>query len=218
MRTQTVENTRGVTKPIPRFERFILILLVIGIQLLYIPSSNQGSGGIELKMPIDIFPILPVWVIPYVLCMPLWLVGIFWATYKMDDSLFRAFLASFFLASLSAVSVFIFFPTYVRAATFPSKDIFSMLLQSIHTGAGRYDAFPSGHVYITALLAFFYSRWYPRYRILWAAVAVIVSLSTIFTGQHYFLDVLGGLVITVLSYHFGCLWAGYAETKVPTSK
>ncbi|MFT3891770.1 MAG: phosphatase PAP2 family protein [Anaerolineales bacterium] len=217
MRTQTIDN-KSAAKSIPRYERFILILLVIGIQMLYIPSSNQVSGGIELKLPIDIFPILPVWVVPYVLCMPLWLVGIFYATFKMEDRLFRAFLASFFLASLSAVSVFVFFPTYVKAATFPSKDIFSILLQSIHTGAGRYDAFPSGHVYITALLAFFYSRWYPKYRYLWAAIAVIVSLSTIFTGQHYFLDVLGGLAIAILSYHFGFLWAGYSETKVTASK
>jgi membrane-associated phospholipid phosphatase len=218
MRTQTLEDKRHVAKSIPRYERFILILLVIGIQMLYIPSSNQASGGIELKMPIDIFPILPVWVIPYILCMPLWLAGVFWATFKMEDRLFRAFIASFFLASLSAIAVFVFFPTYVRAATFPGKDIFSSLLQTIHEGAGRYDAFPSGHVYITTLLAFFYSRLYPRYRILWAAIAVIVSLSTLFTGQHYFIDVLGGVVIAILAYHFGCLWAGYSEAKVSTSQ
>jgi membrane-associated phospholipid phosphatase len=217
MRTQTIDE-KPIAKSIPRYERFILILLVIGIQMLYIPSSNQVSGGVELKLPIDIFPILPVWVIPYILCMPLWLAGIFRATSKMEDHLFRAFLASFFLASLSAVSVFVFFPTYVRAATFSSKDIFSIMLQSIHTGAGRYDAFPSGHVYITVLLALFYIRWYPKQRLLWITIAVIVSLSTLFTGQHYFIDVLGGLVIAILSYHFGFLWAGYSETNVSASK
>jgi membrane-associated phospholipid phosphatase len=103
---------------------------------------------------------------------------------------------------------FIFFPTYVRPATIPGNDIFAMILGAIHEHWGRYDAFPSGHVYITTLLVFFFGRWYPRQKPLWTVILVVVSLSTLFTAQHYILDVLGGYLAALTGYYFGLWWSG----------
>jgi membrane-associated phospholipid phosphatase len=114
------------------------------------------------------------------------------------------------------VSTFIFFPTFVRPAAFEGNDIFAVFLRMIHESWGRYDAFPSGHVYITTLLTLFFSRWYPRYRLIWITLLAIVSLSTLFTGQHYILDVIGGYMVASVGYHFGLWWAGfYAVQKRP---
>ena len=107
------------------------------------------------------------------------------------------------------VSTFIFFPTYVQAAAPEGNDIFTSFLRYIHEDWGRYDAFPSGHVYITTLLALFFSRWYPRQKFIWIVTLVIVSLSTLFTGQHYLLDVAGGYVAALAGYYFGLWWAGF---------
>jgi membrane-associated phospholipid phosphatase len=114
------------------------------------------------------------------------------------------------------VTTFFFFPTYVRAATLEGNDIFTVSLRMMHETWGRYAAFPSGHVYITALLVLFFSRWYPRYKLLWMMLLVIISLSTLFTGQHYILDVIGGVVVAWPGYRFGLWWAGfYAPQKRP---
>jgi membrane-associated phospholipid phosphatase len=86
-------------------------------------------------------------------------------------------------------------------------------LRAIHEGWGRYAALPSGHVYITTLLALFYSRWYPRYKSLWILILVIVSLATLFTGQHYILDVLGGYLVALAGYYFGLWWTGRQEPQ-----
>ncbi|HEX5809906.1 MAG TPA: hypothetical protein VFY25_14655, partial [Anaerolineales bacterium] len=53
-------------------KRLLLLLLACCIQMIYIPTSNGLSGGIEPKLPIDVFPIYPIWVVPYVLCYALW--------------------------------------------------------------------------------------------------------------------------------------------------
>jgi membrane-associated phospholipid phosphatase len=44
---------------------------------------------------------------------------------------------------------------------------------------------------------------------LWVLILLIVSLSTLFTGQHYILDVLGGYLIALAGYYFGLWWAGF---------
>jgi len=186
--------------------------------MIYVPTSNRVAGGIEPKLPIDIFPIWPIWVLPYVLCYVLWLASIAWIILKMEDRLFRSFIAACILTFAIGTSTFVFFPTYIQAVTFEGNDIFSFLLRIIHENWGRYDAFPSGHVYITTLLTFFFSRWYPSRKLLWILILIIVSFSTLFTGQHYILDVIGGYVVALAGYHFGLWWAGFYPVQKRRSK
>jgi len=190
-------------------KRILLFLLTYCIQLLYIPTSERVSGGIEPKLSIDIFPIWAIWVVPYVLCYGLWLFSILWIILNTEDRVFRSFLAACVLAFSIGSLTFILFPTYVKPATLQGNDIFTVLLRLLHTKWGRYDAFPSGHVYITTLLALFFSRWYPGQKVLWILILVTVSLSTLFTGQHYILDVLGGYAVGLVGYRFGLWWAGF---------
>lgn len=188
--------------------RVLLIVLVWCVQMFYIPTSNRHFGGIEPKLPIDHFPVWPIWVIPYVACYALWLAGAIWAVFRMDDDLFRSMVAAFLLTCTVSVSIYIFFPTYVPAETIKGHDLFASLLRFIHQNGGRYNAFPSGHVYITTLLALFYNRWYPRYKAWWILIPTIVGLSTLFTHQHFVVDIVGGVVVALLGFHFGMLWAG----------
>jgi membrane-associated phospholipid phosphatase len=193
--------------------RVLLIVLVWCVQMFYIPTSHRLFGGIEPRLPVDHFPIWPIWVIPYVACYGIWLAGAIWAVLKMDDHLFRSMIAAFLLTCTISVSIYIFFPTYVRAEVIRGHDIFSALLRFIHENGGRYNAFPSGHVYITTLLAFFYNRWYPRYKGWWIFIPAIVSVSTLFTHQHFIVDIVGGVGVALLGYHFGLLWAGFQPIR-----
>lgn len=194
-------------------QRFLLILFVVLIQAIYIPTSSRVAGGIEPRLPIDIFPVWAVWVLPYLLCYPLWIAGFAWALFKWEDQLFRSLMAAFLFTSTIASLIFIFFPTYVRADTFHANDIFTSLLNFVHHTSGRYDAFPSGHIYITTLLALFYKLKYPRARFYWILIPILVAFSTLFTHQHYIADLVGGLVVALLGYHFGLRWAGFSSLR-----
>ena len=200
-------------------KRILLFLLAYSIQLIYIPTSERVAGGIEPKLSIDIFPIWAIWVIPYVLCYALWLFSVMWIILHTEDRVFRSFLAACVFTFTFGVLIFIFFPTYVPPASLPGRDIFTSLLRILHEKWGRYDALPSGHIYITTLLALFFSRWYPRHRVMWILILVVVSFSTLFTGQHYVADVLGGYAVALSGYHFGLWWAGFLpDQKQPRKR
>jgi len=199
-------------------KRLLLVFLACCIQLVYIPTSNRIAGGIAPRLPIDIFPIWPIWVLPYVLCYILWFAGIAWIIFRGDDRQFRSFIAACLLTFGLGALTFMFFPTYVERASLVGSDLFTFLLRAIHEDWGRYAALPSGHVYITTLLALFFSRWYPRFKSLWILILVIVSLSTLFTGQHYILDVLGGYLVALAGYGFGLWWAGGLTAQKRTGK
>lgn len=214
----SVEKTvrQGVRRQLTK--RVVLLLLACCIQMIYVPTSNRAEGGIEPMLPIDVFPIWPVWVLPYVLCYVLWFSSAAWILLRVEDREFRSFVAACILAFSTGALTFIFFPTYVRPATLTGTDVFTHLLRIIHENWGRYDAFPSGHVYITTLLVLFFSRWYPRTRFVWQLILVIVSLSTLFTGQHYILDVIGGYVVALAGFHFGLWWTGSSRLQGDADK
>lgn len=212
------ETFKGQGTVLTLNKRILLIILACCIQMIYIPASNRATGGIEPKLPIDVFPIWPVWVLPYVLCYILWFASMAWILLKMEDRLFRAFVAGCMLTFGLGAITFIVFPTYVKAATLEGNDIFTVLLRYIHETWGRYAALPSGHVYITTLFALFFSRWYPRQKLLWILILIIVSLSTLFTAQHYILDVIGGLLVALAGYYFGLWWAGFYSLNKQSSK
>jgi membrane-associated phospholipid phosphatase len=199
-------------------KRILLFVLVCCIQLIYIPTSMRTTGGLEPKLPIDIFPIWPIWVVPYMLCYPLWLFSSIWAMLKMEDRLFRGLVAATLLTFAVANATFVLFPTYVRQMTFRGNDVFISLLRMVHQDWGRYSAFPSGHIYITTLLVLFFGRWYPRKRFLWLLIFIMISLSTLFTGQHYILDIFGGYGIAFAGYYFGLWWAGLRPTRTLAAK
>jgi membrane-associated phospholipid phosphatase len=186
--------------------------------MIYIPTSNQMSGGIEPRLPIDVFPIWPLWVLPYVACYLLWLISFWWIIQKAEDRSFRAFVVACMLTFSIGAGTFVFFPTYIQAATIPGNDVFSTLLRFIHENWGRYDAFPSGHVYITTLLTLFFSRWVPQQKVFWIGILAIVSLSTLFTAQHYIIDVVGGYLAALAGYHAGLWWAGFYSESNQTGK
>lgn len=193
---------------LPLAKRLLLGFLAFCIQMIYIPASNQVSGGIEPRLSLDVFPIWPVWVLPYVSCYLLWCSCFAWVIFKTDPEQFRAFVTACMLTFGIGAMTFLFFPTYVKSASIPGDDMFTALLRIFHEQTGRYAALPSGHVYITTLLALFFSRWFPRSRLMWILVLVVVSLSTLFTGQHYILDVLGGYLAALAGYYFGLWWVG----------
>ncbi len=183
------------------------MLLVIAIQFIYFPTSQATSGGIAPKLPIDVIPVYPIWVVPYYLCYPLWLFGIVWALIKLDDRAFRSFVA----AALFTVGIgnltFIVFPTYVDLPVITGNDIFSEMLRAVQIAGGTHAALPSAHNFITMLMMTTAARLYPRRRWLWAGIMATVSLSTLFTGQHYILDVVAGLALGWLGFRFGQWWA-----------
>jgi membrane-associated phospholipid phosphatase len=188
------------------FKRMIWCALLFAIQALYTPLNRFLEGGFEFKTPLDKhMPIWPIWVIPYSLICVWWVAAYIWAAWRMDDQLYEALFIASATVFVSGLTIFTLFPTYVIRPVLPAGDWSTQLLGWIYSHDYAYNAFPSGHVYITTLIALFWSRWFPRWRPLWTASVVMVILATLFTGQHYLPDPIGGLILAWFGYRVG-LW------------
>lgn len=184
--------------------RLAMTILIICTACLYFPLNRKLTGGFNLSTRLDAWvPLWPVWVIPYLLCLPIWAGGFIWAAWVMDDGLFLSFISACLFVLVSATLFYYFFPTYIKRPTLVKGNWATRMLQMVYRNDGVYNAFPSGHVYQTALLCLFYNRLYPDYPWVWISIVIIVALSTLFTRQHNLTDPLGGLAIAWLGYRFG---------------
>lgn len=191
---------------IPLSKRFLWVLLVVAIQSIYFPTSQATSGGILPKLAIDVIPVYPIWVVPYYFTYVVWAFGIYWTLFKFDARAFRAVIAGSLLAVTVGALTFIFFPTYIELPVIVGDDIFSVMLRAIQIAGGTHAALPSAHNYGTMLASAFAIHFYPRMRWFWVGVVVTIALSTLFTGQHYILDVVTGLALGFVGYKFGIWW------------
>jgi membrane-associated phospholipid phosphatase len=188
--------------------RLLWLLVLFGVQLLYVPINRTMHGGTVLATPWDAaIPLWPIWAVPYLLSIAWWVGCFVWAAWKMEDVLYRAFVASFLIVMLTSYAVYILYPTYVERPVLEGSSWQVELLSLIYRNDRLHNAFPSGHAYTTLLITFFWWRWQPRLRWLWIAFAIVVILSTLFTGQHNLPDPVGGLVFAWLGYRFGLWWA-----------
>jgi membrane-associated phospholipid phosphatase len=185
-------------------KRIALVSIPVILQLIYLPTSHFMTGGIAPRIPLDSFiPIWSIWVVPYMLVWPIWIVAYSWAAFKMQGRLFKVAVASATFTIAVGMTIFMLYPTYVTLPVIKGTDFFTNALRYVYANDGRYDAAPSGHVYMTTLLALFYSLWYPRLKWLWMTILVIVCMSTLFTGQHYIMDVITGLILGIGGYYAG---------------
>jgi len=194
-------------KTMPFSKRLLWVLLAVAIQCIYIPTSQATSGGIAPKLPIDVIPVYPIWVIPYYFTYLFWLFGIYWILFKLDDRSFRAALAGALLAISIGAATFVFFPTYIELPVVTGTDIFSQMLRAIQIAGGTHAALPSAHNYVSMLITAFAIHWYPRLRWVWIVILVSIALSTLLTGQHYILDMVTGLALGWAGFRFGLWWA-----------
>lgn len=197
---------RQPTQEFPLSKRLLWALVLGVIQSIYFPTSQAASGGIAPRLSIDVFPVIPIWVVPYYLIYLVWAFGAYWALFKLDARAFRALIVAALFTVTVGVLTYIFFPTYIDLPTIPGNDLFAVMLRAVQVAGGSHAALPSAHNYLTMLMSAFAMQLYPRQRPLWIAVVGIVALSTLFTGQHYILDVVTGLTLGWIGYKIGWIF------------
>jgi membrane-associated phospholipid phosphatase len=177
------------------------------LQLLYFPINRIVKGGVVLVTPWDsLIPFWPIWAIPYLFGIVWWIGCFIWAAWRMDEALYRAFVLATAAVMLTGYGVYLFYPTYVHRPALEGDSWQIELMRLIYDNDRLNNAFPSSHTYTTMLIAFFWWRWRTRLRLLWAGIAAIVLLSTLFTRQHNIPDVMGGIIWAWVGYRLGAWW------------
>ncbi|MCS6993752.1 MAG: phosphatase PAP2 family protein [Anaerolineales bacterium] len=192
-----------------RTQRFLWLTALAAVSVLYFPLNRLLTDGYNLKTALDAYiPIIPEFVIPYLLFLPFWAGAFLWAAMKMEETLFRALMTASIFATSIATLIYFVFPTYTERPLIEATDWAARFLQTLYSHDEVFNAFPSGHVLYTTLIALFGSLWKPRWSLwLHGSVALVIA-STLFTGQHHLLDPIGGLALGWGSYRLG-LWMEY---------
>ncbi|MCC6147254.1 MAG: phosphatase PAP2 family protein [Anaerolineaceae bacterium] len=179
-------------------KRFLLLLIPLLIQSFYFPLNRLSSGGVRPEIPLDhLIPVWPVWAVPYLLVIYLWVGGYIWAAMAMEDELFKVLLISSIAAILAGQISYALFPTYVERPLVTGHDWAADLLRYVYAHDGLYNALPSGHAYLSTVMTLVWMRWKPRLSWAWLLFLGVVLFSTLFTKQHYLLDVVAGILVGV---------------------
>ena len=189
--------------------RRLLWLIVILISLtLYFPINHIARGGTELLLPIDKnVPFFPSAIVPYLFGSLLFFGLPIWAAIYVKRGEFETYVISILLGTAVSYFIYIVFPTFVTRPDVTSTDIFSKAIVILYQTDRAYNAAPSGHALYTTLSFLYLSRWKPRFKPIWFAIAGLILLSTLLTKQHHLLDLVSGLSLGVLVYWVG-LFAG----------
>ena len=116
---------------------------------------------------------------------------------------------SMFLVSFAVFLLFIIAPVHIDLrGDFPDKHAWSWAFQGfMHQIDEPWNAWPSLHVLQSLLIVLAIQRWFPEskwMKPLWIAWALLI-ISTMTTKQHYFFDVITGLIAGYLSWKYVAL-------------
>lgn len=175
--------------------------------------TGSAAHAHEVKIPVidDMIPLVPVFVIPYILSYVFWIMG----PIAVSQTRKRNFVNYIFGLTMAYVIGFLFFwisPTYMDRA---SEGVLSVaaqpglthrLLGFIYAADGNrygFNLFPSYHCLISIYCWLGVrnqpeiSKGFQAYSLI---MAVLICMSTVLTKQHYIIDVVGGVGISLLCY------------------
>jgi membrane-associated phospholipid phosphatase len=194
--------------PTQRRILFLTLLAVLSLYLVINRLMSWQGNGTSVEIWLDQYvPFWPIWVVPYVLSILWWGVAALWAYLKMEDSLYVAFITGWISACLIGYAIFIFYPNYMVRPQVIGTGWAERLIRFIYANDQTYNAFPSQHLWDTVIITLIWSRWKPKWRWPLWSLTLIVAMSTLFTGQHWIMDVIGGTLLGMVGYFIGLMVA-----------
>jgi membrane-associated phospholipid phosphatase len=177
-------------------KRWLKIFFVSGTLLLYLPVNRLVTGGNNLWIPFDdAIPLVPIFVFPYLLGILAWYGTIILINVRSSHDLARKFNLMMVIASVVSVLLYLILPTYITRPVVEGTDGFARILRWLYNNDRVYNAAPSGHTFYTIICC--WALWKTGFnswtKLLIAAFSLLVIVSTVFTKQHNFLDVVLGV-------------------------
>jgi membrane-associated phospholipid phosphatase len=155
---------------------------------LSVPLTDAMTVFYELQMPLVIFSAALIW-------------------YKRRNA-FGQFVTAVVLTSYAALATFVIMPTAPPWFMGSARDLVLGAGQEGSSGlagalnnlivSDKYAAFPSLHAAFAVLFSYFMFKVDRRFGVLALPVTAVVLFSTIYLGQHYMIDILGGFAYALV--------------------
>ncbi|MBU3180376.1 phosphatase PAP2 family protein [Clostridium psychrophilum] len=184
-------------------KRGLMGISILLISLTY-PLLNQNRGStnsvftyVDKFIPFNKYFILPymswylfIAVFSVILCI-------------VDKERYLKLLITLNIGMISCYIIYYFYPTYVPRPIIKGTDFFSNLVMNLYQMDNPYNCFPSIHVLNSVLVALYtyesdkVSKWAKAICII---ISVSIILSTVLIKQHYFADVIAGIIFACILY------------------
>jgi membrane-associated phospholipid phosphatase len=151
----------------------------------------------------NLFPFDSRFIIPYIAWFLFVAAGLILFAI-IDHKYFYQQLASLLTGAVISYLTFHFFPTEIIRPVVNGTSIFDSLVKDYYNYDCPYNGFPSIHVLYTVIITLFVCKYFQNnlLRFLFIIICIIISVSTLYVKQHYFLDVLAGALLAIILYLF----------------
>ncbi len=191
----------------------MVVLLLLVPFYIFIASAARGASPSAPAIPLDrAIPLQPAWALVYgALYLFLILLPVF--TVREEEHLRRtvwAYLSVWIIAYLS----FFLYPTIAPRTDVVAGDGFAAWgLRFLYGADPPYNCFPSLHVAHSFVSALTCWRVHREVGIVAVVSAALVAISTLFTKQHYIVDVLAGVFLALVAW--AVFLRGFPPEKTP---
>lgn len=195
---------RTLGKKLPRTHFFAMLFLPVFDFLLYFFTSflAKGTERGSLALPFDAeIPLVEEFIIVYFGCYLFWFGGLFFMACT-DSERFFGFFARTLVSLLIAFSFFTFLPLEMARPEVTEQGFFADAVRFLYKIDEPYNLFPSLHCFFNWII-YIQIRGKKQYplalRLFSCLFSLAVFASTLFTRQHYFLDVVAGVFLAEVS-------------------
>ena len=195
---------RTLGKLIPRINFFAMLFLPLFDTLMYTITDDLVGDAPRgtLLLPWDTaIPLIEEWVLVYFGCYLFWFAGLFYMATQSRERFF-GFFARGLVSLLVIFSIFIFFPLEITRPEITGEGFFADAMRFLYRIDLPYNLFPSLHCFFNWFV-YIQLRGKKEYPFLLRLFACLFSFavfaSTLFTKQHYILDIVAGVLVAEVS-------------------
>lgn len=199
---------RTVGKIIPMHGFFSVIFCFVFNSVLYfgIQILMKGARHYDLTSGLDrAIPFVPEWSIIYLGCFAFWGANYILAARQKKETWFQ-FATADYLSRIVCAFFFIVLPTTNVRPEVVGDGIPQTLMRFVYQMDEAANLFPSIHCLVSwfCVIAIRGRDEIPKwYRAFSYVMAFLVFASTLFTKQHYIIDVIAGVILAEVCYYIG---------------
>jgi membrane-associated phospholipid phosphatase len=189
----------SLTRPYPVTWPMIALLMLVPLYI-FIGAWAEGRPAHVPALAADaMVPLEPAWGLAYgafylfLILLPVFVIR--------DEAHIRRTFSAYLSVWVTSYIVFLLYPTIAsRPGQVPGHGFGAWGLRALYAADPPYNCFPSLHVAHSFVSAFACSRINRTVGAAAGFCAVLVALSTLFTKQHYILDVVAGIALAYAAY------------------
>lgn len=144
-------------------------------------------------------PTIPIFIIPYFMATIIYTLFPLFIYFTSGWDKTKPVILALTIANTLGFLFYAFWNTSVVREAITGTGFFDNMLRWLHSTDRPSAAFPSGHVYSTIVVGYFCMEYFPKSRPYVLIFVLLVIIATVVLKQHYLPDILGGIVIALIS-------------------